>query len=275
MTHAEIADAARRADLPWIEGLARYGLVAKGASYVLVGVLAGLLAAGAGGTATSREGALHVIADEWWGTLVLVLLMLGFAAYCLWRLLQAIFDREHEGSDLEGLAKRAGYVGRAAIYAVLTYSTVRLLADAGSGDESQTGKARKATAQVLDWPAGRWLVALAGVALIGAGLVNGYRAFTQSFDEKWDTQRMSAAEQRWGRRIGAIGLLARLVVFGLIGAFLIKAAAEYEPQEAVGLDGALRRVAEAPYGPVLLGTVALGLLCYGTYCFVEARYRRV
>jgi Domain of Unknown Function (DUF1206) len=265
---------ARAARSSWVDGVARYGLVAKGISYGLVGVLAAALAVDGGGKATSREGALATLADESWGKVLLVALALGFAAYGLWRLLQALFDREDEGTGAKGLAKRAGYLVRAAIYAVLTYSTVRLLTGSGGG-ESQTGEARKTTAQVLDWPAGRWLVGMAGLFLVGVGVFNGYRAFTQKFEEKWKTGEMSLSEQRWGGRIGTAGLLSRFVVFSLIGVFLIKAAVEYEPQEAIGLDGALQKVVQASYGPWLLGLVAAGLICYGVFCFIEARYRRV
>jgi hypothetical protein len=275
----EVADKARAAapraaKSTWVEGLARYGLVAKGVSYGLVGVLAAALAVGSGGKATSREGALETLADESYGKVILVAMALGFAAYGLWRLAQALFDREDEGSGAKGLAKRAGYLGRAAIYAGLTFVTIELLAGSGGGG-SQTSDARKATAQVLDWPAGRWIVGLAGLCLVGYGLYNGFRAFTQNFEEKWKTREMSRGERTWGGRIGSAGLLARLVVFGLIGAFLVKAALEYDAQEAIGLDGALRKVVQASYGPWLLGLVSAGLICYAVFCFVEARYRRV
>jgi Domain of Unknown Function (DUF1206) len=258
----------------WVDRLARYGLLAKGGSYAVVGALAAALAAGAGGKATSRSGALATLADETGGALLLVALAAGFAAYGLWRLVQGLFDREDDGSDVKGLGKRIGYLGRAAIYAVLTYTTVRIVLGAGTGG-SETQEARSRTAQVFDWPAGRWLVGVVGACFVAAGLFNGYRAFTQKFEEKWRTEEMSDAEQRWGTRIGSLGLLARLVVFSLIGAFLLKAALEYDPTEAVGLDGALQRVAGASYGPWLLGIVAIGLVCYGIFCFFEARFRRV
>jgi hypothetical protein len=256
----------------WVDRLARLGLVAKAVSYGLVAVLAIGLAAGAGGKATDREGALETIAGSTWGTVVLAALALGFAAYAVWRLLQGLFDREDDGAV--GLAKRAGYLGRAAIYAALTFAVVRLLV--GHEDStSQTQDARETARTVLDWPAGRWLVALTGLCLVAAGLYNGYRAVTQNFEERWRTERMSEAERRWGARIGTVGLLARLVVFGLIGGFLVKAAVEHDARDAVGLDGALRTVADQPYGRWLLGLVALGLLAYGLYCLVEARFRDV
>jgi hypothetical protein len=256
----------------WVDRLARFGLTAKAFSYGLVAVLALGLATGAGGKATDREGALETIAGETWGTVVLVGLALGFAAYALWRLLSALFDREDDGAT--GLAKRGGYLGRAVIYGALTVGVVELLIGQESSS-SQTEHARQATGTVLDWPAGRWLVALGGLCLLGAGLYNGYRAVTQKFEERWRTGAMSEAERRWGARIGTVGLLSRMVVFGLIGSFLVKAAAEYDASEAIGLDGALRKLAAQPYGAWLLGLVAVGLLAYGLYCLVEARYRDV
>ena len=122
----------------WYAVLARVGLVAKGISYGLVGVLALAVAAGHGGKATSRTGALATIADESWGKLVLILLALGFAAYAIWRFVQAVAEREDPGDgEAEGLAKkwgkRAGYLGRGLIYAGLTYTTVRLLTGSGVG----------------------------------------------------------------------------------------------------------------------------------------------
>ena len=269
--HAASQDAA---DSTLVERLARFGLVAKGVSYGLVGVLAGALAVAGAGKATDREGALEVFADESYGKVILVALGLGFAAYALWRLIQAIFDRDDEGTGAKGVAKRVGFLGRAALYGVLTFGTFALLDGTRDGG-TETGQAREATARVFDWPAGRWLVGLAGSTLIGVGVFNAYRAFTQKFEDNWSTEEMGSAEQRWGARLSSIGLFARFVVFSLIGGFLVKAAYEYDVQEAIGLDGALRKVAQASYGPVLLGIVATGLLCYGLFCLVEARYRRV
>jgi hypothetical protein len=86
---------------------------------------------------------------------------------------------------------------------------------------------------------------------------------------------MSPVEREWLPRLSSLGLLARFVVFGLIGSFLVKAAWEHDPKEAIGLDGALRKVIQASYGPVLLTIVAGGLLCYALFCFAESRYRRI
>jgi hypothetical protein len=255
----------------WLAVLARVGLFAKGVSFALVGVLALELALGRGGKSTSRQGALATLADESFGTTLLVALAIGFAAYALWRVAQAFFEREEDDSKL--WAKRLGYLGRAAVYFGLTYSVLKIAG--GSAAESQNESARKTTAEVLGWPGGTWLVAFGGVCAIGLGLYNGYRGIAQSFVDKWDTARMSSAARRWMARVGTVGLLARLVVFALIGAFAVKAAVQYEPREAIGLDGALQKLAHQSYGRWLLGLTALGLLAYAIYCFVDARYRKV
>jgi hypothetical protein len=262
----------------WYAWLARGGLLAKGASFALVAALAIGVAAGVGGKTTSREGALETLAQEGWGKVVLTLLALGFAAYAIWRFVQAFAEREKDDDNEKGVAKkwgkRAGYIGRGIIYASLAFTTFKLLVGAG-GEQSQNAKAQETTSGVLDWPGGRWLVGVAGLCIIGAGLWNGYRGVTKKFEDKWRTGEMSEAERKWGGRAGVAGHLARAVVFTLIGIFVVKAAVEYDPQEAIGLDGALQKLADAAYGPYLLGLTAVGLLCYGLYCLVDARYRDV
>lgn len=275
---ADKTKAKAEAGTGWYAVLARVGLVAKGVSYGLVGVLAIAVALGQGGKATSRNGALATIADESWGKLVLVLLALGFAAYAIWRFVQAFAEREDEDeSEAKGEAKkwgkRAGYIGRGLIYAGLTYTTLRLLTGSGA-DKSQNQEARQTTAAVFDWPAGRWLVGLAGLAVLGAGLWNLYRGLSTKFEDKW-RGGMSDTERTWGSRAGVVGHIARGVVFGLIGIFITKAAVEYDAQDAIGFDGALQKLANAAYGPWLLGITAAGLVAYGIYCLVDARYRDV
>jgi uncharacterized protein DUF1206 len=243
----------------WEEPLARVGLVAKGVSYGIVGLLALKLALGDGGKATSRQGALQQLAGTTYGTVLLVLLAFGFAAYAIWRFIQT--------AQTDKWGKRLGYVGRGLVYSGLTFSTVKILV--GGHQQSQNGKAHKTTAVVLSWPGGTWIVGLAGAAFIGVGLWQLYTGISRRFEEKWD------GHSTWGSRIGVAGHIARFVVFSLIGVFAIKAAVDYNPKDAVGLDGALQKLAHASYGSALLGLTAAGLLAYGVFCFVDARYRDV
>jgi hypothetical protein len=259
----------------WYAVIARGGLVAKGLSYGLVGVLALKLALGDGGKATSRQGALQQLAQNTFGKIVLVLLALGFAAYALWRFIQAYAERpDAEDGAAKVWAKRAGYIGRGLVYAALTYSAIRILTGSGGG-ESQNQKAHHSTAVVLSWPAGRWLVMAAGLGLVGVALWNLYRGLARKFEDKWRVARLTPAVRRWGARAGVVGHVARFVVFGLIGVFAVKAALDYKPRDAIGLDGALQKLAHASYGPWLLGLTAVGLFAYGVYCLVDARLRDV
>jgi uncharacterized protein DUF1206 len=111
--------------------------------------------------------------------------------------------------------------------------------------------------------------------MIGAGVYQGYRGISHDFLEDSKTEQMSGTVRNWIEWIGTFGHLARMTVFGLVGAFLIKAAVDYNPNNAVGVDGALQKLAQSPYGPFLLGVVAAGLVAFGTYSLSDARYRRI
>jgi hypothetical protein len=258
----------------WYAVLARTGLVAKGLSFGLVGVLAAKLAIGHGGEATSREGALAQLAGHSFGKAVLIALALGFAAYALWRFVQAFAERcDGDENAAATWAKRAGYVGRGLIYAGLTFTTLKIVA--GAGHQSQNAKAHQSTALVLGWPAGRYLVGAAGLTVIGVGFWNLYRGLSRTFEDKWRMGNLTPTVRRWGGRAGVLGHIARFVVFGLIGVFLTKAAIDYKPKDAIGIDGALQKLAHASYGPWLLGLTAVGIVAYGVYCLVDARLRDV
>ena len=270
-------EAKRAARGPWVERLGRAGLLAQGVSYGLVGVLALMLALGYGGEAESREGALRTLAGNAAGLAVLGALAFGFAGYAIWRLAQAIFDRDGEGTDGKGLAKRASRAGKAVIYGALFVTTVQILLDgrrSSSGGSGGSGE-DSATAGVLAWPAGQWIVLGVGLAILGVAGYQLYRAFSEKFMDDIETGSLGAAGETAVEAIGIVGLVARGVVFGLVGAFLVKAALEYDPDEAIGLDGALAKLASASYGSLLLGLTAGGLVAYGLFCVVQARYRRI
>ena len=259
----------------WYAALARTGLVAKGLSFGLVGVLAAKLAIGDGGEATSRQGALAQLSHHSFGKVILIALALGFAAYALWRFVQAIAERcDADDNAAATWAKRAGYVGRGLIYAGLTFTTLKIVAGSGQ-QQSQNEKAHKSAAMVLDWPAGRFIVGAAGLVAIGVGCWNLYRGLSRKFEDKWRVGRLSHRMRKWGGRAGVLGHVARFVVFGLIGVFVLKAAIDYKPKDAIGLDGALQKLVHASYGPFLLGLTAAGLVAYGIYCLVDARLRDV
>ena len=256
----------------WLALLARAGMVAQATMYLLVGGLAIELALGLGGKTTDQRGALHTLADEWYGLAALLALAVGFAGYAIWRFAVAVLGEKIESEEDVGVGKRLLYAARALLYASLCYSALALALSRGGGESN---KEDKVTATVFDWPAGRWLVGGAGLAIVGYGLWNGYGALSRNFEKDLKVEQMSAGERRLVCAVGRAGFAARGIVFALIGIFVVKAALEYDPKEPVGLDGALQRPSEQPYGPALLGTVAAGLIAFGVFSLARARYREV
>jgi Domain of Unknown Function (DUF1206) len=259
---------ARSRSFKW---LARAGFVARGLIYGIIGVLAIKLALGAGGTTTNQQGAMKAIAHQPLGRVLLILVAVGLAGYSFWRLIHGLLGHGPEDSD-SGFERVAAF-GSGIVYAALCVVAVEILL--GSGASGGSGSTHKTAAGVLGWPAGTWLVAIAGVFLIGVGLFQGYRGVSKDFLEDSETEQMSPRVRSLIAWVGSFGHLARMVVFGLVGCFLIKAAIDYSPRQAVGLDGALTKVSQAPYGPLLLGVVAVGLIAFGVYSLSDARYRRL
>ena len=264
----------RRAERTGVEWLGRAGLVAQGTIYALIALLAIQVALGGRDRShePDKQGALRLVADQPAGGWLLGGLALGFAAYALWRFSQALLDRDHKGSDAKGLSTRVGYFCIGAWYAVLAYLAVQMMlgsSGGGGGNEQQT------TAGVFGWPLGRELVfAVAGAFFVAAGW-NVVRALSGKLEKCVETHEMSERERTTVLAIGGVGLLGRGAVFGLVGAFFAKAAYEFDPKEARGLDGALLELTQQPFGRLILGGVAVGLAAFGLWCIAQARYRRV
>ena len=255
---------------PGFEWLSRAGFVARAAIYLIIGVLALELAVGVGGKATSQQGALQTLARQPFGKVLLVLVAVGLAGYAAWRLTRAALGHGPEGSD-SGLDRIAA-LGSGIVYAGLCVIAVQVLLGATGSSAAQT---HDATADVLGWPAGTWLVGIAGAVLVGIGLYQGYRALSRDFLEDAKVEQMSRRVKDAYAFVGVFGYLARMLVFALVGAFLIQAAVDYDARKAIGLDGALAKVANQSYGHVALGVVAAGLIAFGLYSLADARYRRI
>ena len=253
------------------ERLARVGYVAYGVVYALVGVLA-VRAAFGGGRTASQEGALRQVLLAPLGRVLLGMVVIGLLAYAMWRLFQGFLDPENEGKGAKGIVKRFDHVINGLFHAALALSAGRLVLGSGSGGG---GSPDDWTARLLAQPLGRWLAAVAGAVIVGAGLYQLYKAYRADFKDDLKLGEMSAREKRWATRSGRLGYAARGVVFGVIGVFLVQASLQTDPDDARGLGGALETLAHGPFGPYILGAVALGLVAYGAFMFVVARYRRI
>ncbi len=251
------------------EALSRAGFVARGLIYGIIGILAIKLVFGVGGKTTNQQGALRTVAHQPLGKVLLTLVAVGLAGYAMWRFLRAALGHGPEGRDTG--ADRIVAFASGVVYAGLCAIAVEILL----GSRGSSASPHRAAAGVLGWPAGTWLVGIAGAVMISVGLYQGYRGVTQDFLEDSKTEEMGPATRRWISRIATFGYLARMVVFGLVGVFLIKAAIDFQPKKAVGIDGALAKLSNSPQGPLLLGVVAAGLIAFAIYSISDARYRRI
>jgi hypothetical protein len=255
---------------PVFEALARAGYLARGTIYILVGVLAFRLAEGVGSKPASQQGALRTIADQSFGHALLLLMAVGLAGYAIWRLAQAFIGDTPEAGHQSGL-DRLGALGSAAAYATFCVLAISLLL----GSSSSSGHTpQKATAGVLGWPAGRELVGAAGLVFLLVGAYQAYLGLSRKFCDESKVHEMPEGVRTGFTVLGVVGHLARAVAFGLIGLFVLKAAIDYNPRQAVGLDGALGRLSST-WGTSALIVVACGLIAFGVYSIADARYRKV
>lgn len=254
----------------WGERLARAGLAARGVMYCVVAALGFALPAG-GDDRADKDGALLAVARQPLGRVLVAILATGFAAYAAWRFLEAAIGRRDE-AGWKGTALRLADAGRGLVYVALLGSAVAVLfgdADPPEEDEPEW------TARLMGAAGGRGLVVAFGIGLVAVGGYLAVRGARQKFRKSLATAEMPRRARCWLPRLGTLGYVSRGVVAALVGGFLVKAAVEYDPAESRGVDGALRSLSAQPYGPWLLAGVATGLLAFGLFSFVEARYRRV
>ena len=245
------------------ERIARLGLAARGVLYAVLAVLALQVAFGKHNEDASGRGAIEAVARQPLGTALLVLLAIGFTAFAGWQLVKGV-----RGDDWK---QKVSDLVRGVVWAGLAAMTVmRITGDGGGGSREES-----VTAVVLNWAFGPALVALAGLVLIGVAI--GVAVHTKDPDphDRMRTGHLDKRVERIMTLLGRAGVLARVVLFALGGAFLIRAAITHNPNKGVGLDGALREVAQAPYGPYALSLVAGGLVAYALWSFARSRYERI
>jgi hypothetical protein len=257
----------------WIKGLARSGYAARGVVYVIIGFFA-VLAAFGRSEAKGTEGALHALLNQPHGTVLVWAVAVGLAAFCLWRLVQAIRDTDDHGSAAKGLAIRA-----ALAFGGLVYGSLAILAVAmaiGSRSGSEEGRGGDPTggwlATVHDAGLG-WLIVYGAAAILfaagAAHIVKGARA---GFEKYF---RCTEGVMGWLRPLARFGLIARGVVFLIIAGLVVRGGLAYDVEEQPGLADALESVQGYSYGWLILLVIALGLVAFGVYSLAEARYRTV
>ena len=262
----------RAANSKALRWLARAGLAARGAMYIIVGWIAVQVAFGHSGQQADKTGALQEVGATPVGGVLLWLLVIGFIGMALWRLSEAAYGRPGSGEQKAG--QRLAALGRAVVYAVIAYSVLGFALGTG-GQQSSDKQSVDLTATLLKYPGGQVLVVVIGLALAGGGAYLAYSAWQEKFRKDLELGQLPGRARRIVEWLGKFGGLARGAVFITVGIFLVVAAVQAKPQQAKGVDSALRTLASTPLGPWLLVLVAIGLIMFGLFSFCEAKWLRL
>jgi Domain of Unknown Function (DUF1206) len=252
--------------------LARAGFAARGVLYLVIGCLAVGIAFGHSGDQADSAGAVRLVAATPVGLVALWLLVAGFAGLALWRLSEAVYGGPGPGERKTG--SRLAALGKAVVYGALAVTIVKYAIGAGA-PKSSDQQSTDLTASVLHHPGGQVVVVAVGFALVVGGAYVAYSSWRRDFLKQLSMAGTSPRTRRVVGWLGQIGGIARGVVFAAVGVFLIVAGAKSQPDQAKGIDSALRAFAQTPLGPWLLVVVALGLVTFGLFSCCEARWRKV
>ncbi len=252
--------------------LARTGWVAKGIVYALMGLTA--ISIGRRQPTdddASPGGSLGAVADARWGTPLLGLLVAGLVVYVCWRLVTAALMR---GTSTRDWLTRAGHVASAASYSVLAVSTVRALLAGGQPRDSNS--IERVSSAMLETIWGRWMLLAVGAVIVGIGAVfvveTGVR---RSFCDDLHLENASERERQVVTVTGVVGWIGRGLGTAAVGAFVIGAAWTTDPDDARGLDQALRELATMTYGGVAVIASGVALIGYALFCWTSLRHRKL
>lgn len=275
-TAPDVANSAKRAandavENKWVVRFLRFGYVARGLVYVVVGMLALRLSLGIRDVAMSQSGALAVIGRQPFGHTLLVAIAVGLASYALWQVIRAVADPNHEARWRGGVAKRLGFAASALGYVALTVITFRFIV----GPRPSTATSYDWTAWVLAKPLGAWLVGIIGLGWMAIVVLQIASTWRDFFDRNLDIDHRGRMERRWAKGLGRVGIATRGLLFTIIGVLMVGSALHANPQHLTGIDGALLGLARQPFGRTLLAAAGLGLVAFGAFSMMCARWMRI
>ncbi|WP_027346772.1 DUF1206 domain-containing protein [Hamadaea tsunoensis] len=264
--------ATRAARSSFLEWPTRIGFVGYGLLHLALAWLAVQILLGRGGHGDEGQtGALRTLAAQPLGRFLMIVIIVGLFAMAVWQLLLAfVGHREEQGK--RRLAERALSGVRSVLYGALAITAWKVLQGTATTSARQQ---QDFTATVLHKPFGQTLVVIAGGIVVIAGIAVAIYGLRTKFLRRLKTGRMSPAVKRTATNLGRIGYLGKGIAFTVVGILVVTAGITYDPAKSGGLDTALKTLAQAPYGPVLLLVVALGFAAFGIYCFFQSKYRKV
>jgi hypothetical protein len=254
--------------------LARFGCVSIGTVYVLVGVLALLALSGRWTGSADEDRMVHVLMQVPGGAVLIWGVIVGMTGYVFWRLVEVVADPYEFGTDWRGLGQRAGIGLTAAGYGLLAFSAGRIALSGGSAGNGETAEQEQQllVSQVLDWPAGAWLVGAAGLAVLISGLVQFGLVYRQAYSLEILLEERSRGTRRLIHFLAGYGYAARGVILGVLGYFLLNAAVRRDPTAAGDTDTAFDFIGGGWVGDTAFFVVAVGTVAYGIFMYTCAAF---
>jgi len=275
---ADISDHVPAPPPAWVKNFAKVGLTAKGIVYCLVGILAFMAAFELGGKSTQdagKKGVFQFILQQPFGKILLAVVALGLLCYAVWRLIEAVKDTEDKGNETKGILVRLRYAFSGLVYGALAFYAAKLVLGSGGSSSGGGGSRETLARELLQQPFGQWLVGIVAAGTIIAGLYQIYQGLSDKYKKKVQKSGIGHDKEALMIRAGKIGYVARGVVWIVIGYLFLKAALQANANQAGGSDSAFQWLEDSSYGSYLLGAVALGLICYGVFMFMRAKYQLI
>lgn len=257
----------RAGNSEWIDHAVRVGLVSYGVVHLILAGLAVRLAFGDSGGSTSSQGAFHQLAQNTAGRITLYAVGLGFVILVVWQAVEAGWG--HRDEDGGGrVLERLGSLAKVLVYGALGASAFATAAGSSSGGEDTDGL----TARLMSLPAGPLLVAAVGVVFLVVACVLAYRGLSESFRDDLQVRGQTGKDGGTYLLLAKAGYLSKAVAIAVVGVLFLYAAFTHDASKSGGLDQALHKVLEQPFGAPILVVIALGFGCYGLFCFAWARH---
>lgn len=257
----------------WYALAGRIGLSAKGVVYFLSGLVAMFAALHLQGKTAKdagQQGVFDLVGDQPMGNSVLIAIAAGLVCFTIWRIIQCFADTEGKGNDKGGLTKRVTYLYSGFFYAAIAWYALKEAFGKSSGGNSKQGYISK----LLSMPYGQWIVGVIAACIIAVGLYQLYRGISGKY-KKYVRSALHKDAAPWISTAGVAGYSARGLVWMIIGWLFIKSAVNSNARYVGGSDKAFSWLQNGWYGSILLGIIALGLICYGIFMFLRARYQQL
>jgi hypothetical protein len=249
------------------KNFARFGVATKGIVYFLIGGLTALAAFGQGGQKSGSDTALDFIAQQSYGRILLAITALGLIGYVFWRWYQAFADPKNNGTDAKAMVKRVSYFGSGVFYGILAYSALqRAMGNGGSG----SGGGNSLFQKMFNSDYAMAFAIIIGVILAGKAIYEFYQAYSGKFREEVDEAGLDPKAQEAVIKSGKVGFTARGIVVAIM-AFLMFRAAFSGNMDQVGKTDAFSYL-QNEFGTVVMGIIALGLVAYGVFMMIKAKY---